>query len=145
MKTKYFSIQKKVYLADTDVTGIAYYAKHLEWLEIARVEWISAIYKPITRMVAEDGISFMPIHIDLTYKAPALFEDLLTVKVWIKEMDKIRLQLGYEVAKTVDEKEVVVAVSDLTMVCINTAKGNRPTKIPDYLAKIFEEWAPKAV
>ena len=135
-----FEIQKKVYLADTDVTGIAYYAKHLEWLEMARVEWISSIYKPVTRMIAEDGISFMPINVNITYKAPALFEDQLTIKVWIKEIDKIKMVLGYEVIKMADQKEILVAWCDIIMLCVNIAKGNRPTKIPEYLMKIFENW-----
>jgi acyl-CoA thioesterase FadM len=34
MTSKFFEVQKKIYLADTDVTGIAYYAKHLEWQEV---------------------------------------------------------------------------------------------------------------
>jgi acyl-CoA thioester hydrolase len=143
MESKYFTVQKKVYLADTDVTGIAYYAKHLEWMEMARVEWIGAIYKSLTRMIDEDGISFMPINVNITYKAPALFEDLLTVKVWIKEIDKIKLLLSYEITKKADEKEVLVAEADITMLCINTAKGNRPARIPDYLVKVFENWMTK--
>ena len=140
MEPKKFMIQKKVYLADTDVTGIAYYAKHLEWLEMARVEWISAIYKPLTRMIAEDGVSFMPINVNINYKAPALFEDLLTVKVWIKEIDKIRLLLGYEVTKIEAGKEVLVAQANITMLCVSTAKGNKPARIPQFLIDVFESW-----
>jgi acyl-CoA thioester hydrolase len=139
---KAFEIQKKVYLADTDVTGIAYYAKHLEWLEMARVEWISAIYKPLTRMIAEDGISFVPINVNITYKAPAVFEDILTVKLWIKELDQIKLLLGYDVTKKVSwehaEKEVLVAKADISMLCVNITKGNKPAKIPDHLVDIFK-------
>ncbi len=138
MEPQKFTISKKVYLADTDVTGIAYYAKHLEWLEMARVEWISAIYKPLTRMIEEDGVSFMPIHVNITYKAPALFEDSLTVKVWIKEIDKIKLLLGYEITKMAETKEVLVAEADITMLCVNIAKGNRPAKIPPFLVEVFE-------
>jgi acyl-CoA thioester hydrolase len=143
MTTKLFEVRKKVYLADTDVTGIAYYAKHLEWMEIARVEWIAAIYKPLTRMITEDGISFMPINVNISYKAPAVFEDIVTVKLWIKEIEKIKLLLGYEITKMVEEKEVLVAEADITMLCVNLVKGNRPMKIPQNLIEVFEGWQEK--
>lgn len=143
MTPKFFEVQKKIYLADTDVTGIAYYAKHLEWMEMARVEWITKIYKPLTRMISEDGISFMPINVNITYRTPAVFEDLLTIKVRIKEIEKIKLLLGYEITKMVDGKDVIVAEADITMLCVNIAKGNRPAKIPPYLIEVFEGWEAK--
>ncbi|HBE79739.1 MAG TPA: hypothetical protein DDW65_18470 [Firmicutes bacterium] len=143
MALKFFEIQKKIYLADTDVTGIAYYARHLEWLEMARVELIAKIYKPLTRMISEDGISFIPINVNLTYKAPAVFEDLVTIKVRIKEVAKIRLLLGYEVTKKVNDQEVVVAEADISMLCVNIAKGSKPAKIPPYLIEILEGWESK--
>ena len=143
MSTKFFEVQKKIYLADTDVTGIAYYAKHLEWLEMARVELIAKIYKPLSRMTIEDGISFIPLNVNITYKAPAAFEDLLTIKVCIKEVEKIKLILGYEITKMIDGKEAIVAEAEITMLCVNLTKGNKPAKIPDYLVEVFQSWEAK--
>jgi acyl-CoA thioester hydrolase len=143
MALKFFAIQKKIYLADTDVTGIAYYARHLEWLEMARVELIAKIYKPLTRMISEDGISFVPINVNLTYKAPAVFEDLITIKVRIKEVDKIRLLLNYEVTKKFNDQELLVAEADILMLCVNIARGSKPAKIPPYLFEVLEGWESK--
>jgi acyl-CoA thioester hydrolase len=143
MTDKFFAVQKKVYLADTDVTGIAYYAKHLEWLEMARVELIAKIYKPLTRMIAEDGMSFIPLNVNITYKAPAVFEDLLIIKVRIKEVEKIKLWLDYEITKLVNNQEVIVAEADVSMLCVNTAKGSKPAKIPPHLVEVLEGWEAK--
>jgi acyl-CoA thioester hydrolase len=143
MTPKFFEVHKKIYLADTDVTGIAYYARHLEWLEMARVEFIAKIYKPLTRMIAEDEISFIPISVHIDYKAPAVFEDMITIKVRIKEIEKIKLLLGYEITKRIADKEVLVAEADITMLCINVAQGSRPAKIPEYLMEVFKKWETK--
>ena len=140
MTAKFFEVQKKLYLADTDATGIAYYARHLEWLEMARVEFIAEIYKPLTRMIAEDGVSFMPISVKIDYKAPAVFEDLLAIKVGIKAVEKIKLLLEYEISKQTGGKEVLVSQAEITMLCINTLKGNKPSKIPENLITVFQEW-----
>jgi acyl-CoA thioester hydrolase len=143
MSGKIFQIQKKIYLADTDATGIAYYARHLEWMEMARVDFIAHIYKPLTRMIAEDKFSFMPINVNIDYKAPAVFEDILNIKLWIREIEKIRLILGYQVTKKVDDKEVLVSEAIITLLCINIEKGSRPSKIPDFLLQVFQDWEGK--
>jgi acyl-CoA thioester hydrolase len=143
MSGKIFEVQKKVYLADTDTTGIVYYGRHLEWMEMARVEFIAQIYKPLTRMIAEDKFSFMPINVNIDYKAPAVFEDVVSIKLWIREIEKIRLILGYQVTKMVEDKEVLVSEATITLLCISTEKGNRPSKIPDFLLQVFQDWEGK--
>lgn len=140
MSNQIFQIQKKVYLADTDATGIVYYARHLEWMEMARVDFIAHIYKPLTRMIAEDKFSFMPISVHIDYKAPAMFEDVLNIKLRIKEIEKIKMVLDYQVTKEAEGKEVLVSEADITLLCINIEKGNRPAKIPDFLLEVFTEW-----
>jgi acyl-CoA thioester hydrolase len=135
-----FSIEKKVYLADTDVTGIGYYARHLEWLEMARIEFITAIYKPLTRLIAEDRISFMPIRVEIDYKAPALFEELLRIELWVETLDKIKMILGYKITKPDGEKRVTVSDARITMLCINLEKGGKPARIPEKLMDLFQEW-----
>ena len=99
MTPTYFEFAKKLYLFDTDATQIAYYARHLEWMEAARIEMIARVYKPLTRMLAEDGVSFVPIHVSIHYKAPALFGDLVKVRVGIQSTDRLKMVLAYQLVK----------------------------------------------
>jgi acyl-CoA thioester hydrolase len=127
----HFEFEKKLYLFDTDATQIAYYARHLEWMEAARIEFIAHVYKPLDRLMAEDGVSFVPIRLVMDYKAPARFGDVVKVRVSVSSVDKLRLVLAYAIVKA---GEVLVSQSEITLVCVDVTRGSRPTRIPAALA-----------
>lgn len=140
MSAAYFELARKLYLADTDATGIAYHSRHLEWMEAARVELIARIYKPLARLMAEDGVSFVPIRVDIHYKAPALFADVVKVRVGIQSVDRLKMVLAYRIVKDVEGAEAVVAEAEVTLVCVDVAKGNRPARIPETLKNALTSW-----
>jgi len=140
MTPTYFEFEKKLYLFDTDATAIAYYARHLEWMEAARIEFIAHIYKPLPRLLSEDGVSFVPVHLSIDYKAPALFGDVVKVRVGIASTDRLKMVLAYQMVKAVQGREVVVAVAEITLVCVDVTKGGRPTRIPAVLAEALATW-----
>lgn len=142
MEKKYFEIQKKIYLYDTDATDIVYYAKHLEWMEMARIDMIGQVYKPLKRIISEDGVTFMPINVNINYKASSTLEDIVKVRVSFKEIEKIKIILDYKVVKEVEGKEVLVSEAEITMLCVNTEKG-RPSKIPETLLTAIKDWESK--
>jgi YbgC/YbaW family acyl-CoA thioester hydrolase len=139
-----FEFQRKLYLVDTDATGIAYHSRHLEWMEAARVELIAQVYKPLTRLIAEDGVSFVPIHVGIDYKTPALFGDTVKVRVAIESFDRLKMNLVYRIVKDVDGQEALVAEADVMLVCVDVAKGSRPTRIPAPLAEALAAWQSRA-
>lgn len=140
MASNIFEISRKVYFSDTDSLGIVYYSRHLEWLEMARIEFLTKIYKPVTQMMAQDKICFLPISVHINYKTPAVFENELKIKLFFREIEKYKLTLINLVFKENNGKEVLVSETEMTMLCINIAKGNRPVKIPDTLMEIFQNW-----
>jgi acyl-CoA thioester hydrolase len=136
----YFEFVKKLYLADTDATGIAYHSRHLEWMEAARVELIARIYKPLTRLVVEDGVSFVPVRVDIRYKAPALFADVVKVRAGIQSVDRLKMVLAYQLVKDSEGAEVTVAEAEVTLVCVDVRRGNRPARIPESLGAVLASW-----
>jgi acyl-CoA thioester hydrolase len=136
----FFEFQRKLYLADTDATGIAYHSRHLEWMEAARVEMIARIYKPLTRLIAEDGVSFVPIRVDIQYKTPVVFADVVKVRVGIQSVDRLKMLLAYRLVKEVEGAEAVVAEAEVTLVCVDVKKGSRPTRIPETLKEALASW-----
>jgi acyl-CoA thioester hydrolase len=140
MTPAYFEFAKKLYLVDTDATGIAYHSRHLEWMEAARVELIAKVYKPLTRLIAEDGVSFVPIRVDVRYKTPALFADVVKVRVGIQDVDRLKMVLAYRLVKDLDGAEAVVAEAEVTLVCVDVRKGSRPTRIPQTLGDALTSW-----
>jgi acyl-CoA thioester hydrolase len=140
MSEAYFEHQRKLYLADTDATGIAYYSRHLEWMEAARVEMIAEVYKPLTRLIAEDGVSFVPIHVDIHYKTQAAFGEVVKVRVGVQSIERLKLVLAYRLVKDVEAAEAVVSEAEITLVCIDVNKGSRPTRIPEALKDALASW-----
>ncbi len=137
---KLFEKKKKIYLHETDATDIVYYSRHLEWYEETRIDFIGTIYKPLNRIITEDRISFLPINLNIEYKTPAMFEDEITIKMGIKEIDKIKMILDYTVVKEINGKEMIVSKANITMLCIDIEKGGRPSKIPENILNILKEW-----
>lgn len=126
-------IEKKVYLHDTDSTDIVYYSKYLEWFEEARVDYIAKVYKPLTQLIEEDKISFLPVRVEVDYKKPLKFEDECYITVKIKELTKIKIVLEYSVGS-----ESLNALGIVEMLCIST-ETKKPAKIPINLMSILLE------
>ena len=82
VKTK--DCQVRVLYADTDAMGIVYNGTYIAWLEKGRTEWLRQAgysYKKIEEM----GLLLPVSHIDIEYRHPAHYDDLLTIKTWIEK------------------------------------------------------------
>ena len=135
---KPFVFKKKLYMFDTDVTGIAYHSKHLEWMEAARVEMLTEIYKPVTHFLDEDNLAFVPIHIDIKYKTPVRFEETLNIEVWVEELSKIKVVLGYKMTKEVDGKAALVSSATVELVSV-FGDTKKPRKLPENLVTAIQK------
>jgi acyl-CoA thioester hydrolase len=74
-----FLWQSRVYWEDTDGGGIVYYANYLRFLERARTEWLRARGVSQRALLAEPGIVFSVIGLELQYRRPARLDDLLAI------------------------------------------------------------------
>jgi tol-pal system-associated acyl-CoA thioesterase len=136
---KTFEIKKRLYMCDTDASGIAYHSKYLEWMEMARVEMLNHIYKSQTKVFTEDKIAFVPVHIDIRYKTPLYFEDEVSIKVKVEELKKIKAVLSYELTIEKDGKQLPVSNASVDIVCVD-AETKRPTSIPSKLVDAIKNW-----
>jgi len=86
----------RVRYADTDQMGYVYYGNYARYYEIGRVEALRSIdfhYK-----VMEDEGVMMPVYENHSrYLKPARYDDLLSVKVTLKELPGVRVVFHYEI------------------------------------------------
>jgi len=86
----------RVRYADTDQMGYVYYGNYARYYEIGRVEALRSIdfhYK-----VMEDEGVMMPVYENHSrYLKPARYDDLLSVKVTLKELPGVRVIFHYEI------------------------------------------------
>lgn len=115
------SIQVRVRYAETDQMGYVYYGNYATYLEVARVETFRAIGFSYKEM-EEDGVLMPVLEYKTKYIRPAKYDDLLTIKVKVAELPKVRIRFEYEIF---NEKEELLNISETTLVFID-AKSNRP-------------------
>lgn len=110
-------IQLRVRYGDTDQMGYVYYGNYPYYYEQARAEAIRSLgfsYKQL-----EEAGTIMPItRMNIKYIAPALYDELLTIKTIISEMPHRLITFKYEVynetGKLINEGENQLIFVDKT-------------------------------
>jgi acyl-CoA thioester hydrolase len=70
----------RVYYEDVDLGGIVYHANHLRYFERGRTEALRAGGVDQGVLKAETGVVLVVSRLSIDYRAPARFDDLLTVE-----------------------------------------------------------------
>jgi acyl-CoA thioester hydrolase len=101
--------------------GYVYYGNYARYFEIARVECLRNLGFSYKELEAS-GI-MMPVYEYTTrYMQPAQYDDLLTVKVLVRTLPKVRMVFEYEIY---NEQQALLTTGNTTLVFIN-----RQTKKP---------------
>ncbi|MDR6562648.1 MULTISPECIES: thioesterase family protein [unclassified Arcicella] len=120
--------QYRVRYADTDQMGYVYYGNYARLYEIGRVEALRSLgfsYKAME----ESGV-MMPVYENTSkYIAPALYDDLLTIRTTIKTIPAARVVFHYEI---LNSKGVLVHKGETTLVFVKM-ENNRLTTAPKEL------------
>ncbi len=82
--------------ADCTLGNHIYYARYLHLLEAARGEYFRSLGKTFAAW-QEDGFIFPVIEVQLRYKSPARYDELLQIEVIPIRADGIRLTFGYRI------------------------------------------------
>lgn len=86
----------RVRYADTDQMGYVYYGNYARYYEIGRVESLRSLgfyYKAM-----EDSGVMMPVYENTSrFIKPARYDDLLTIKVTIRDVPSARVVFEYEI------------------------------------------------
>ncbi len=127
MKPHSTTISYRVPYADTDQMGIVYYANYLVYFERLRNELLRETGTPY-KIWEEKGLLLPVIEAFCRYRAPAQYDDLLTVSGRITSGKGTRIRIDYEVCKG----ELVLTEGYTIHACLN--RSGRPTRIPEELA-----------
>jgi acyl-CoA thioester hydrolase len=94
-----FSIGVRVYWEDTDAGGIVYYANYLKFMERARTEWLRALGVEQEVLKAEQGLMFVVVHADVSFRKPARYGDSLQVTCALEERSRASMTFGQQVLR----------------------------------------------
>lgn len=121
-------ISFRIRYSETDQMGVVYHGNYAQYLELARVEWLRSLgisYKGME----ESGIMLPVINLSINYLKPALYDDLITVKVFLNKKPVVRIEFDYEIT---NEAGDLLATANTVLVFMDM-KRNRPRKCPQIL------------
>jgi acyl-CoA thioester hydrolase len=127
--------QYRVRYADTDQMGYVYYGNYARLYEIGRVEALRSLGFSYKAM--EDSGVMMPVYENKSrYVAPALYDDLLTIRTTIKTLPAARVIFHYEIFNSVEK---LVHIGETTLVFVKM-ENNRLTLAPKELLEKLESY-----
>jgi len=124
------NIQIRVRYGETDQMGYVYYGNYAQYFEMGRVEWLRNLGLSYKRM-EDSGIMLPVLNLNIDYKNPAKYDDLLTLKTTLLKKPSVRIEFGFEVY---NQNEELLTIGYASLVFIDM-KRNRPTRAPDYIIK----------
>ncbi len=129
-----FSFETKIRIryADTDQMGYMYYGNYATMYEVARTEMLRSLGMSY-RSMEQDGVMMPVLELKSKYIKPALYDDVITVKVSINEKPGVRIIFKYELF---NEDEVLINLGETTLVFVDIER-NKPCMAPkNFLQKI---------
>lgn len=99
-----FFVEKEIEVryAETDQMGVVYHANYLVWMELGRTAFISALGLEYKDMESR-GVLSPVTKIELNYKTPAKYGQVVTVKTWITKVTQFRTKYHTEVRNDLGE------------------------------------------
>ena len=123
-----FSTELKVRFSETDAQGVAHHAAYLDWLEVARVEYL-ARFPGGYQGLRDQGIEATTLEAHVRYRAPARFDDVLVIRTRCGELRGARFRFDY----SVEQESEKIADGWTRHACVD-ATTHRPTRVPGWLA-----------
>ncbi|WP_306601492.1 thioesterase family protein [Geothrix sp. 21YS21S-2] len=88
----------RVRYAETDAMGIVHHAVYPVWMELGRSDLLRQLGDGYAQWEAQ-GVLLSVSGISLTYRAPARYDELVTVTTRVREAGRRKLVFGYEVTR----------------------------------------------
>lgn len=130
-----FETSIRVRYAETDQMGYVYYGNYATYYEVTRVEALRSL--GISYKILEENGILMPVLENWSkYIRPAKYDDLLTIKLILKEMPAMRITFEYEVY---NEDKKLINLGSTTLVFLDKSSG-KPILVPDVVQDVLKPY-----
>ena len=121
-------IQVRVRYNETDAMGYLHHANYLNFFEMGRTELLRASGGNY-RAIEEQGLFIVVVKMEVRYRAPARYDDLLTVKTQLVRSSPAKLIHDYQVYRD----DVLLCEAQTLLGCVD-AEGNIQ-RMPDFFSE----------
>ena len=129
---KYYTDIRVIY-ADTDAMGIVYHTNYIKWFEAGRGDMMRQAGFPYS-VLEKKGMWLPVVSVTCEYKAPAFYEDIITIATWVEKLGGVSVVIAYEITKK-ETGELLASGSTRHGI---TDKDLKPMRIKKEFPEIYE-------
>jgi len=122
----------RVNYSEVDPMGVAYHARYLVWLDVARCEHLRRQGMSYRELEAR-GLRLAVSELRVRYRQPARYDDLVRVRCWVRECVPRRVSFGY--ALDLPEHEVQVATAEVSLLALS--EGFALSRLPSEVVALL--------
>jgi acyl-CoA thioester hydrolase len=123
----------RVRYAETDQMGVVYHANYLIWMEVARVDFCTAIGLRYRDLEREEGIYMVVVEANCRYLRPARFDDEVRVRVFLEATNGKMIRFGYEMHNA--ETSELLATGFTKHLCVG--RDMKTVRLPERYLQAF--------
>jgi len=118
----------RVRYAETDQMGVVYHGNYAQYFEMGRVEWLRNLGVSYKSM-EEAGVMLPVVSLNMSYKKPAKYDDLLRVRTIFKKQQGVKIEFDYEIYNENNE----LLTTGYSMLVFVDMKTGRQVTPPEYV------------
>ena len=127
------TVEVRVRYSETDQMGVVYHGNYIPYFEIGRVEWLRN--KGISyKTMEENGIALPIVSMNINYKKPARYDELLTVHTIFKSQSSVKIEFDCAIY---NEAKELLTTAHFILVFVSLKSG-KPVSPPDYILELFK-------
>jgi acyl-CoA thioester hydrolase len=134
-KHSQFNWAIRVYYEDTDSGGVVYHSNYLNFMERARTEWLRHLGFEQTYLKDVLNVIFVVHSMQIAFKKPAIFNDLLNVSSEISKLGRG----SFEFLQKISVNQQILCEAQVKVACVN-AQSFKPTAIPEKIRLVMNQY-----
>jgi acyl-CoA thioester hydrolase len=131
------SIELRVRYAETDQMGIAHHSNHVVWCEEARTAHLREAGVSY-REIEKQGLLLVVVEVQVRYRSPARYDDLLKVDCWVRECNRRRVIFGYAIRRPADQNLLATAQTSLIALDSSHDLASLPPVVLEHLVPVAD-------
>lgn len=128
MPLPHHSITIRVRYCECDPMGVAHHTAYPVWFEMGRTELLRESIPAMSyRDLEEQGVFLAVVSLNVKYKRPARYDDLLTLRTTLLNAGHVKIEHTYELFRD----SLLLATGATTLACLD--RQGRPCELPAIL------------
>ena len=126
--------KQRVYYGDTDAYSVAWHGSYLRWMEMARVEFCSAVGIDLVELQKND-IAIPVTNINIRYKSSAFLDEKITIETFVTKISPLTVTFTQIIKNS--ETSQIHTIGEVEVVAVHN-DGKIYRRLPEELKTVLE-------